>query len=451
VNAAGADGESLTIRPEPARWLELLATPQAHAWSRSLRRDLGLHENGSVIMSGHQAGFWHPGILAKVFAADAAAAAVGGSAVWVVVDQDANEPLAVPLPRDGLKRAVWNLGPPGPLDVATGSRPPVQPTPAELSGVPAQWSFVREGVARVHHAMEARRDAASLARQCTEAAWSLGLPPMRHIYATALSATSVFGELIDRMTADPLACATAYNVAAAEHPRAMIRALRLGGDRVELPLWERRPDRPRRPVFADDLAAVPRERLAPRALLMTGLLRLGACDLFIHGLGGERYDPVTERWFERWLGGTVRLAPTAMVTATRYLPIADGDLLSPREISRVRDAARRVRYDPGLCGDPATARRRHELSAAISAAPPNSPDRRRLFRDLHALVDDHRIRHDEAIAAFKARAAALTDAASASAVAFDRAWAFPLYPPDMIDGLREEVRRAFAQVSYRTS
>ena len=47
--------------------------------------------------------------------------------------------------------------------------------------------------------------------------------------------------------------------------------------------------------------AMPEGELMPRALLLTLLLRSFACDLFVHGLGGEIYDPAMEAWVAPWV------------------------------------------------------------------------------------------------------------------------------------------------------
>src|SRR6185295_16354495 len=115
----------------------------------------------------------------------------------------------------------------------------------------------------------------------------------------------VFSELLDRMRADRAACTLAYNRAVARHPSAHVRPLIEEPGRTELPLW-RMPDqqgRPRLPVFASDLPGLDPSRLAPRALLMTALVRLEACYLFIHGTGGGQYDRITEAWLSGWLPG----------------------------------------------------------------------------------------------------------------------------------------------------
>jgi hypothetical protein len=63
----------------------------------------------------------------------------------------------------------------------------------------------------------------------------------------------------------------------------------------------------------------PDEHLAPRALLLTALMRGAFCDLFIHGLGGAGYDRITERWWRLWTGS--ELAPKTTVSADIFLPL----------------------------------------------------------------------------------------------------------------------------------
>ena len=58
-------------------------------------------------------------------------------------------------------------------------------------------------------------------------------------------------------------------------------------------------------------------RLVPRAALITAFLRATACDYFVHGLGGWKYDPFTDQLMEAWWG----LEPPrfAACSASQYL------------------------------------------------------------------------------------------------------------------------------------
>ena len=63
-------------------------------------------------------------------------------------------------------------------------------------------------------------------------------------------------------------------------------------------------------------------RLSPRALTLTMLLRLFVADQFVHGIGGARYDQVTDTLIARHFN----LEPPrfAVTTATLYFPGAAG-------------------------------------------------------------------------------------------------------------------------------
>jgi hypothetical protein len=73
------------------------------------------------------------------------------------------------------------------------------------------------------------------------------------------------------------------------------------------------------PADPDDaaFAALP---IRPRAMTLTAFMRLGVADLFIHGLGGGRYDRATDAIVRAFFG--VAPPPYATVTATLWLPFA---------------------------------------------------------------------------------------------------------------------------------
>lgn len=61
--------------------------------------------------------------------------------------------------------------------------------------------------------------------------------------------------------------------------------------------------------------------LRPRALLTTMYARLVLSDLFVHGMGGARYDQLTDRIMVRFFGITA--PPVVLATATMHLPYAE--------------------------------------------------------------------------------------------------------------------------------
>jgi hypothetical protein len=274
------------------------------------------------------------------------------------------------------------------------------------------------------------------------------------VFATSLCGTDLFAWLMDRMRADPRACALAYNAAVSEFAEAGIAPLKVddADGIVELPLWHIRtaPEKiggvivregPRRRIFAADLAALDVTELAPRALLMTAMLRLAGCDLFIHGTGGGGYDRITDLWIQAWLGFT--LAPVAVVTATLLLPLGSSPV-SVDEIDRAAWLAHRARHDPALLGDDRAAQQKADLVAQIRARKGARTDRGLLFARLRALLEAQRTAHADRIAKFDRDAAAAGESRADAAIRAERTWAFPLYPEPELARLKQSIENAFA-------
>ena len=142
------------------------------------------------------------------------------------------------------------------------------------------------------------------------------------------------------------------------------------GAKVELPLWLLA-DGARTTVFAERLAdgatlltgadgaviaslpAAPEAALtalddagpliAPKALALTLYVRSFACDLFIHGVGGGRYDRVTDGVCRRYYG----VEPPAFVVAsiTMYLPLG-AHIVTEDEVAEARAQLNRLEHNP---------------------------------------------------------------------------------------------------------
>ena len=113
-------------------------------------------------------------------------------------------------------------------------------------------------------------------------------------------------------------------------------------------------------------------RLSPRALTLTLFLRLLVADGFVHGIGGGRYDQVTDRLIAAHFG--IEPPRFAVTTATLYFPDAVG---RPRAcLPCVKSDGHRLKHS--LLGQ-----RKRDLVAAIAAAPRRSLERRTLFGEMH--------------------------------------------------------------------
>lgn len=468
---------SITIDPEPAAWAGLLKRPSLIERSRVMRTQLGLTLDRPIIMSGHQPGFWHPGIAAKFLAMSSAARHARACPAWLVVDQDEHDPSAIrfPLRNEGgrLRVATWQsidraLGVAKGVPVGATPACPPEPLPSEAEpGYAAAIPSVAAGLARIHQRLGVYASSASVARQFASAAndelaglvsaW--GEAP-KLLYALELSRTDLFGMLVGRMIEDPARCARTYNDAVAAFPEADLAPLRLppGNDagRVELPLWaidrggagSRRAASPVLParlrVSAGMLGTTATADLAPRALLMTAMLRLGGCDLFIHGTGGGAYDRVTDRWIKEWLGET--LAPTAVVTATMYLPLG-AEPARAADAARAQWTAHHARHDPAALGDEASALEKAALVAKLRAGKRRGEETRTTYRELHALLARVRDAHALELRELEAQAEQARARLADADVIGDRTWPFPLFDAEDLVRLRDEIDRRFASTA----
>lgn len=128
------------------------------------------------------------------------------------------------------------------------------------------------------------------------------------------------------VVADARGFAARYNHALAEH-RAEHKIknvanpfpdMEVGPDEVELPLWRIVGSSRQALRIAHAAAVLPSAApLVPRGSIVTLLLRAFCADLFIHGLGGAKYDQFVDRFAGHWLG--IELPAFVVASRTRYL------------------------------------------------------------------------------------------------------------------------------------
>lgn len=428
--APPADGGWL-VWPEPAR---LLAETRDNArllsgYQRVLLQNLPLVEvrraarlaagcpvDDIVVATGHQAELYHPGVWFKDVVIDAAAATLGGQALHLAVDTDQVRHLRIRYPGvdlpvsddPRLAFAAWSgqVGGPSPahlqfLEAAVG----------KSLGAATFRPILPEFLAALRDS-----DGNDLARQLTSALLrvdrGLGMQ-RRSVIASDLWLTEAFAAFTHHVAANADRFADDYDLALNEYraetgvsdpSRPMPNLLRTG-DSVELPFWlddlstgvRTRPTVFRdgagwvlQPVDRDGFWFDPRRdgwdaarqlsdylraaklRLAPRALMLTLFARLCVVDQFVHGIGGGRYDQVTDRIVARHFG--VQPPAFAVATATLWFPTAVGRQRTC--LPCVLQEGHRLRH--ALPGG-----RKRELVAAIAAAPRRSSTRARLFQQMH--------------------------------------------------------------------
>ena len=250
-----------------------------------------------------------------------------------------------------------------------------------------------------------------------------------------------------------------YNVRTAAQP---FSNLERDGTRIELPFWLLHAGR-RRPLFAerqshswrlwterepvatvrdgagvDEIDHIP---IRPRALTLTAFARLCLADLFVHGVGGGRYDRVTDSVIREYFG----LEPPsyAVVTATLHLPLTEFNPVDERQnlqrrMLELQHNPDRVLVAPSsqqqawidekwrliglLDGGGLTRRERRQATQRI----------REINEWLSHALEDERGRIER-------RLADLTEVSAATAAATHRAYPFCFFPPQAVDDLIESM------------
>ncbi|MEQ8847433.1 hypothetical protein [Botrimarina sp.] len=381
-------GESATrLRADARRELVALAAAYTGRYASAPARPFT--DETPLVLSGHQPELFHPGVWFKNIALDALAKQAGAVGVHLLIDTDLCQAPGVRTPTGSLQEPRVE---PAPLD-ARGPSAPYEQRPIHDADLFDSFGervaslvapLVRDPLAlsRWPLAIEARRRGATLGQALSEYRHRIELGWGSQTLELPLSAAcdgQAFRCLAAELLARPAQTRAAYNAALAEfRQRRRLRNaaqplpdLAEADGLVETPLWVWSDDTPaRRALFASlrdgrlrltdrhgwsadgpaDAASIAawiaelRQRgvkLRSRALVTTLFARLLLADLFLHGIGGARYDEVTDRFAELLLG--VRLPWHATLSATLRLPIEHG-LPGPTELRGLRQKRRDLRF-----------------------------------------------------------------------------------------------------------
>ena len=406
---AGCTATLTQLDPDP--------TATAHALRRLRERVeafLAAEESTSpqlLFVGGHQPEIYHPGVWFKNLVSSRLACRAGSLPVNLLVDHDVPKRSSIRVPtldRSGrlLSRPIsfaslpsgvpWEQLDAGSIDLADDF--------ARRVALMANGAIETDGFATLHRYWESVRllvrngyrlgEALAAARHAIELrrGWlNLELPLSR------LCEVAPFGRFVSELTSRAAEVVQVYNVARGEYRAAHgmrseahpVPALQkdtpgpLGW--TELPLWIYSDHSPRRaaawigreaagwsigdrgsirqPLLNYREARLPARdwgalaaagiKLRPRALMTTAFLRLFAADYFIHGIGGGKYDQLTDLLLRRlW---DVEPPKFMVASASVHLPIRFRPPSGVREESIVRDELRRLDYHPDRFIDAATA------------------------------------------------------------------------------------------------
>lgn len=512
--APPGDGEDL-IWPAPGRLARLIEENRTDSASNSvnlLDRPMSTWRTASgqepIIFTGHQPAFFHPGVWAKNVVATALAKRIGGRAVFLAVDSDAPDRLALEWPREkenhyenaaaalfpslqgrcyeqfpplssSLRKAFMaQLGPEMTRDAKT-------PLPAFLSAFCGKespndkgdyistWAAGMNAIDRTvdvsSPTIERVSDRFAVNRTAGDIA---AIALVSHILLKAESFAAAYnGALADYRTA--------RGIKGDRHP---IPDLLVTAERIELPFWilgtesRRRLFISRVPSTSDAIqlwagseaiGAVARKNLLrdpstamrddlgspqirPRALALTIYSRLLACDLFIHGIGGAKYDQITDEIIRRFFG--CKPPAYACISATMRLPLRRHPVTRDDE-HLCRHRLRDLQYNPqryvnGDADVPRLAAMIVERDQAISQS-----ERLRIHhREDHAARRNayHAIRRaNGALLAtagnlpleFQREAASISAALDQNRIVDNREWFIGLYPTSRLIELSDKLVR----------
>ncbi len=341
-----------------------------------------------LIVSGHQPELFHPGVWAKNFVLDQLAIATGGIGLHLIVDNDAvsSTRIAVPVGSREAPRIEFI-----PFDADAGAVPWEEARLRDeslfrtfadrVSAALASWS-IRPMLSDLWPVVVGRlpssppprlSDLLTIVRR--EAERRLGLSNLE-LPISQLCESESFAWFVCSLLSEPQQTHAAYNEVVAEYRR--VHRIRnrqhpvpdLGtraGEWCESPFWIWRANDSRRGrlfvrVTSSELqlangesviAELPRInadsaessvaqlralssrgwKLRPRALTNTLFARVFFADAFLHGIGGAKYDEMTDRLIERLFGITPPSYLT--VTATHRLPLG-GWNVTPSDVANLK-------------------------------------------------------------------------------------------------------------------
>ncbi|HEX3148803.1 MAG TPA: hypothetical protein VHR66_12050 [Gemmataceae bacterium] len=398
-----------------------------------------LHKSDRLIVAGHQPEFFHPGVWVKNFVLAGQAQRHGRAALNLVVDNDVvkSPALQVPVVADDPNAVDVEAIP---FDKMVSDSPYEERRVADrrlLDSFPdrlrektqawgyepvtqSTWPLLRkelDGGANLGEAI-------SRVRRHWERQWgvhNLELPVSR------LAETEAFRGFVHELLTNLPRFVDCYNAAldayrAANHLRSHHHPapdLERKGDWIEAPFWVWRADAPRRvKLFARpagallelqagerSLGTIPSDpagfmntwlsltergwKVRPRALTLTLFSRLGFADTFIHGIGGGKYDEVTDDIIRRFFG--IEAPGYSVVSATIRLPIRrfPGTSL---DLHRAERAVRDLDWNPQIYPEPkcAVPELVFEKTRLIEDEPADKIDRRGWFRQLQRVTRDMR-------------------------------------------------------------
>ena len=384
--AAGLDlqGRTLGQMRQMAR-SELLAS--AYRYTSEFRSDITLQADpGPIIVTGHQPELFHPGVWVKNFAAAAVARQSGGTAINLVVDNDFCDSAMIRVPVPGPKGlrfervTIADRLPPQPWEERSADPQQLATFASRVAQLMAVWNLPEPAADQMAFDQRPGRLADQLTRVRSNLEASRGLTNLE-LPISRLAETESFFRFVCHLLVNIERFHEVHNQTLVDyrhrnglrsktHP---VPALETKDGWWETPFWTwREGDRSRQRLLAqqrtDNLLAISDgtrvlaelplgpgmdaccaaevllqlstsgDRIRPRALTNTIFSRMLFADLFIHGIGGAKYDEMTDAILSDFYG----ITPPEFMTCSATLHLL-GDRATDATPEKVEQLQRQVR------------------------------------------------------------------------------------------------------------
>lgn len=440
--------------------------------------------DGLLVVTGHQPEIYHTGVWVKDFLLQAVARETGATALDVVVDTDGFDAVEITAPcmtPDVQRcREYLALGTPESAYVLAAVPSDDELATFQAAGEQMLSSLPAPAVVRHFSAFaQGLRDVAPRTRTLAELVTTARRRYERtagtdYLELPASEFGSTFAHVVASLALDAERFSAAYNQELTEY-RAITKTrsaaqpfpdLAAQDGTFELPFWylsgHRRTALWARPLAdggarleadgepiailppdaraaGEIVAGLPDGFIGPKAVALTLYLRVFVADLFIHGVGGGRYDRVTDGLIRRYFG--VEAPPFAVASLTMYLPLG-AHVVTDDEIAEAKDRVNRLEHNPdALLGEVdfdserereqalALAAEKRELVAAIAAP---DADKKTLGARIRVVNADLSALLAPVRDAFTAELASLEAQRAATGILTDRTYPFCFWSPSEI-------------------
>ncbi len=405
---------------------------------------LGDSINSPIVVTGHQPELHHPGVWVKNFAACGLAQRIGGASINLIVDSDAAKSAAIALP-------TWREWTPGQIkleQISFAENPREQSWESWqvrdeilFSSVPKQLEELAQnwGYEPIAGSSWNRMTGATYADRFTsvrlehEKEWGCSNIEIR---TSDLSQTRTFRLFAEYLIRDRDRFREVHNSAVREYRR--VHHLRSKTHPVpelaegESPFWLLGSQGRERVFDTWDPA-----RLRPRALTLTLFVRLFLADWFIHGIGGGKYDAVTDRIIQNYFG--IEPPQFQVISATLLLPLPTFPS-TPDDLKRLQRLARDLRWNPQRYGTSAASDHEKLVNAPVE-------DARQRYRAFRALLDRQRPEVRERIEHTEQEIEHTKHKLAANAILRRRDLPWVLYPGPFLKSFLVEMKNRAAEMN----